>query len=38
MRYVIRKIPKRNTEYLERLIPDAHVYNDTQHIGAYILS
>ena len=34
MKYVIRKVPERNTKYLERLIPDALVYNDTVHEGA----
>lgn len=34
MRYIIRKVPERNTEYLERLIPEALVYNDVRHKGA----
>ena len=33
MKYIIRKIPKRNTKYLERLLPDALVYNDVKHHG-----
>lgn len=34
MKYVIRKVPERNTEYLERLLPDAEIYCDDKHIGA----
>ena len=34
MKYVIRKVPERNTEYLEKLIPGALVYNDKEHVGA----
>ncbi len=34
MRFVIRKVPERNTDYLERLIPNAIVYNDIEHVGA----
>ena len=34
MKYVIRKVPERNTAYLERLLPDALIYNDTGRIGA----
>lgn len=34
MRYVIRKVPERNTEYLERLLPCAEIYNDINHEGA----
>ena len=34
LKYVIRKVPERNTEYLERLIPEAIVYNDVNHTGA----
>lgn len=34
MKYVIRKVPERNTEYLERLLPGAYVYNDVEHVGA----
>lgn len=33
MRYVIRKVPERNTAYLERLLPDALVLNDENHNG-----
>lgn len=34
MKYVIRKVPERDTSYLEKLIPDAIVYNDVAHFGA----
>lgn len=34
MKYVIRKVPERDTAYLERLIPGAMVYNDVEHRGA----
>lgn len=34
MKYIIRKVPERDTSYLERLIPSATVYNDTEHTGA----
>ena len=34
MKYVIRKVPERNTAYLERLLPDALIVNDTEHKGA----
>ena len=34
MKYVIRKVPERDTSYLERLIPEAIVYNDVNHTGA----
>ena len=33
MKYIIRKVPERNTEYLERLIPNALIYNDIEHVG-----
>lgn len=34
MKYVIRKVPERNTEYLEKLLPEAVVVNDVNHNGA----
>jgi len=34
MKYVIRKVPERDTSYLERLLPDADVYSDVLHVGA----
>lgn len=34
MKYVIRKVPERNTKYLERLLPEAVVVNDVNHNGA----
>ena len=34
MKYIIRKVPERDTTYLERLIPGAMVYNDVEHHGA----
>ena len=34
MKYVIRKVPERDTVYLERLIPGALIYNDVEHRGA----
>ena len=34
MKYVIRKVPERDTSYLERLIPGALIYNDIEHCGA----
>lgn len=34
MKYVIRKVPERDTSYLERLLPNAEIYNDVDHIGA----
>ena len=33
MKYVIRKVPERNTLYLERLLPDALIVNDERHNG-----
>lgn len=36
MKYVIRKVPERDTTYLERLIPDAIIYNDVEHEGPII--
>ena len=33
MKYIIRKVPERNTRYLERLLPDAVVVNDVNHNG-----
>lgn len=33
MRYVIRKIPERDTSYLERHIPNAEIYCDSEHVG-----
>lgn len=34
MKFIIRKVPERDTSYLERLIPSAEVYNDVNHTGA----
>lgn len=34
MKYVIRKVPERDTSYLERLLHDADVYSDVLHVGA----
>ena len=34
MKWVIRKVPERDTEYLERNIPNSIVINDTEHVGA----
>ncbi len=34
MKYVIRKVPERNTEYLEKLLPEAVVVNDVNYNGA----
>lgn len=34
MKFVIRKVPERDTSYLERLIPSAVILNDTEHKGA----
>lgn len=34
MKYCIRKVPERNTEYLEKLLPEAVVVNDVNHNGA----
>ena len=34
MKYVIRKVPERDTSYLERLLPGALIYNDVNHEGA----
>lgn len=34
MKYVIRKVPERNTAYLERLLPGALIVDDVQHKGA----
>lgn len=36
MNYVIRRCPERDTGMLERCLPDAIVYNDTEHEGALI--
>lgn len=33
MKYVIRKVPERDTSYLERILPDALIYCDTEHKG-----
>lgn len=33
MKYIIRKVPERNTKYLERLLPDAEIVNDVKHNG-----
>lgn len=33
MKYVIRKVPERDTSYLERLLPDALIYCDENHEG-----
>ena len=32
MRYVIRKVPERDTSYLEALLPDAEIYNDHDYV------
>ena len=34
MKFVIRKVPERDTSYLERHIPSAMVYSDVEHKGA----
>ena len=34
MKYCIRKVPERNTKYLERLLPEAVVVSDVNHNGA----
>lgn len=34
MRFVIRKIPERNTDELEAALGDAFVYSDVAHVGA----
>lgn len=34
MLYVIRKVPERDTTYLEKLLPNCMIYNDVKHIGA----
>lgn len=33
MKYIIRKVPERNTKYLERLIPQHLIFNDVNHNG-----
>lgn len=33
MKFVIRKVPERNTSYLERLLPNPIVINDVKHNG-----
>lgn len=33
MKYIIRKVPERNTKYLERLLPEAEIVNDVNHNG-----
>lgn len=33
MKYIIRKVPERDTTYLERLIPGAIIYSDVEHEG-----
>ena len=33
MKWIIRKVPERDTSYLERLIPEAEVFCDTEHKG-----
>lgn len=33
MKIIIRKVPERDTSYLERLLPDADIYCDTKHEG-----
>ena len=33
MKYIIRKVPERNTAYLERLIPNHLIFNDVNHNG-----
>lgn len=34
MKYCIRKVPEQNTEYLEKLLPEAIIVNDVNHNGA----
>lgn len=34
MKYIIRKVPERDTSYLEQLISGAKIYNDADHYGA----
>ena len=34
MKFVIRKVPERDTSYLERILPEAVVINDVNHNGA----
>lgn len=34
MKYCIRKVPERNTKYLEKLLPEAIIVNDVNHNGA----